>query len=363
VSTPPAVAPATVDLTTAFQMAVAADQAGQVAEAARLYHAILKAAPLPEAFRNLALMLDNRGAVAEAEKIYRAGLLALPDDNVLQLQLAFLLLRGGRLTEAWPLFEARLARPGAPPKPHLSFPEWTGGPVRTLLIWHEQGLGDQIQFARYARLLRARGVGVTLMCHPALMRLFEPLGVKLVAAEGNLAIPRHDAWVMSGSIPYRLGTALDSVPRGDYLAAMTTGRGGGIGLSTRGDQNHPNDANRSLPPAVAAELAALAPMTSLRPEDTGASDMLDTARIVAGLDLVISVDTAVAHLAGAMGKPCWLLLPHKADWRWLRERADSPWYPSMRLFRQPAPGDWASVIAAVQQALKAGQAKPGSPAS
>jgi len=106
-----------------------------------------------------------------------------------------------------------------------------------------------------------------------------------------------------------------------------------------------------LSPQAARELAALPGVRSLAPQDTGVADMADTAEIVAGLDLVLSVDTAVAHLAGAMGKEVWVMLPHKADWRWLRGRADTPWYPSMRLFRQPKRGDWASVFAEIAACL------------
>ena len=345
---PTSAPPQILDLQTAFSHALAASEAGRLAEAEVLYRAILKAQPVREVSRNLGLILDDQGRHAEAETVYRAALAADAEDPVIRLQLAFLLLRDGRLAEAWPLFEARLLRPGANPKPRLSFPEWRGQPVSSLLIWHEQGLGDQIQFARYARLL-SDGMRVSLMCHPALTRLFTPLGVTLIPTAGEVDLPRHDAWVLAGSIPLLLGTTLETIPSG--LFVPSTASGTGVGLATKGNPGHWNDANRSLPKAAAQALGALSGAVSLDPADTGARDMRDTADIIDGLDLVISVDTSVAHLAGAMGKPCWLLLPYKADWRWLRDRTDSPWHPSIRLFRQAAPGDWGGVIAEVGEAL------------
>ncbi len=201
---------------------------------------------------------------------------------------------------------------------------------------------------------------MTLLCAKPLARLFSgSLDVSVVAAEGAVAFPDPDFWVMACSLAARFGSSLEDIPAQPYLRSVTAGRtladgpGMRVGLVTRGNPSHANDANRSLPPAEAARLRALpATVVGLDPAETGALDFADTAAIVDQLDLVISVDTAVAHLAGAMGKPCWVLIPSvETDWRWLRERSDSPWYPSMRLYRQPRPGDWSLAIDRIEADL------------
>lgn len=317
-------------------------------------------ADIPAAFERAA-DLQRRGQLAEAEAVYREVLGVWPDLKIALDNLAILLLAQGRYAEGLPLYEGRFGRAGTrEAKPQLSFPEWDGGPVGSLLIWGEQGFGDRIQFARYAPALAARGIKMTMLVPPELSVLFMGLGIDLITASGEIEIPRHDAFVMSSSLPHRMGARIDTLPGEAYLRAPSfrlvrppsTAR---IGVVTGGDPRHHNDAHRSLPAEAAARLMALsADMISLNPKQTGARDFADTAAIIHGLDLVICVDTSVAHLAGAMGKPVWILLPdHDTDWRWLRGRDDSPWYPTARLFRQPAPGAWGPVIDEVSAALGA----------
>ena len=278
--------------------------------------------------------------------------------------LGFELLADGLYAEGWPLLEFRVGlNDDLIPRIAPSYPEWRGEPVagRSILVWVEQGYGDQIMLARFAAALADRGAGVTLACRPPLARLFESLrGVRTVLAVpvgGTTHAPRHDLWTRYFSIPGRLGTTLADLPAAPYLAAPA---GGGavagdarFGFVWRTSGTGALAAQKMLPPELAAELAALGGL-SLDPEDTGAADFADTAALIAQLPLVITADTAVAHLAGAMGKPVWVLLHHTADWRWLKRRADSPWYPTARLFRQPEPGDWTSVVRDVREALAAG---------
>ncbi|HEV2532818.1 hypothetical protein [Phenylobacterium sp.] len=334
--------------------AAEARDAGDLAEAMALYAEAAARWPTePEPHHHLAGIHRRRDRLDLAEAEYRKTLTLAPGADATARILGTLLLSQGRFAEGFALFEARHQLP-AMAKPALPFPEWRGEPLlgKRLLIWPEQGFGDQIQFARFAPVLQAQGAEVTLVCAPALHRLFDgALGVRTLAAAGAIDFPDPDYWVMAGSLAARLGVTPETIPAEPYLRALDPapplGEGFKIGLMTRGNPAHDNDVHRSLSPTDAQRLRALpARIVELDPAASGARDFADTAAIVGGLDLVISVDTAVAHLAGAMGRPTWVLLPAiETDWRWLRDRADSPWYPAMRLYRQQPGEGWGPAIA------------------
>jgi tetratricopeptide (TPR) repeat protein len=294
---------------------------------------------------------------ARAEPAFRRALELAPGRPEPAYQLAQVLLAMGRYAEGWPLYELRELRrrraafmAGAYP-----YPEWQGEPLvgKRLLVIGEQGFGDQIMMARF--LPRLEAGAVTYAGPPELDRLLSQLPIDYLRTDAAKTRPQADYWAFSMSLAGRLGVTLESVPAAPYLAGQARAATGRIGVAWKGAAYNANDPFRSMPRHQAAALLALPGAISLEPEATGAADFQDTADTIAGLDLVISVDTAVAHLAGAMGKPVWVLLgAHGLDWQWLTERADSPWYPSARLFRQPTAGDWASVVAAVGAELSRG---------
>jgi len=346
-----------------FKEANAAHLAGDWADAERRYRALTALKP-SWAYHNLGVVYLTTGRLTEAEAALRAALAADPAQAATKHSLGMLLLSLGRCAEGWPLYEARrevaalrINRPNPP------YPEWRGEDLagRRLLVVTEQGLGDQIQFARFLPQLVERGAQVTFACAPSLAPLFEGLGAALAPVADSFALPEADYWTLLMSLPLRLGLTMGEISGAAYLAASPVGDGG-VGVVARGAASHSNDRFRSLDPSSAAALLALG--RDLRPEATGAADFLDTARIVAGLDLVISVDTSIAHLAGAMGKPVWILLPAaETDWRWLRGRSDSPWYGSARLYRQVTPGDWRPVMRQVTADLDALGLPKGRPAA
>lgn len=342
-----AAAEARLGLVKVFDLAAKAAAEDRVEEAERLYRLLMKGGPTPEVYRNLAVLLDRHERYDEAEQLLREAHQRWPEDRPTAWFLGIALLARGAWEEGWPLYHQQETR-GSWAK-RLSYPEWEGGPVKSLLVLPDQGLGDQIQFARFIPVLVGHGVEVTLFCQPRLVRLFSGLGAKVLPAEGSASVPRHEAWTILSALPWRMGVTPETIPGAPYLPGKPGGSG--IGVAVRGNPVHTRDRWRSLPPDMAAELFALPGARSLHPEDTGAQDMEDTRRIVEDLERVVTVDTAVAHLAAAMGKPVWLLSPAAADWRWLRGRTDSPWYPTLRIFRQHRPGDWKSALDDVRRAL------------
>jgi hypothetical protein len=333
----------------AFDAALAAHRAGDFATAERGYRQIMH---VRNAAQNLGALYADHGQRDRAEIVFRWLLDHRPDYAPARHSLGMLLLAERRYEEGWPLHETG-RRVTYPPKiaPEADFPEWLGEPLagRRVVVCADEGSGDQIMFGRYLSDLRGRGADVAVACNPGTVsRLYEGIGIETVALTASQRrLPPADFWSLMGSLPAHLAPAAPPAP--GYLARPPAS-GGGIGVVARGSAIHLNDANRSLPSAATARLLQLG--RDLQPAATGARDFAETADIVAGLDLVITVDTAVAHLAGAMGKPLWVLLPRIAmDWRW-NDGVRSDWYPTARLFRQPAPGDWDSVLDEVEAALR-----------
>ena len=341
------------------------------------------------AWSNLGVLQACLKQEADAERSYLTAIALDADYAQAQFNFSYLLLRQGRYEEGWRCLEARNWY--APLEQYLSCPRWRGESLdgKSLFIGVEAGHGDMIQLCRYVAILKARGAReITLLCHPALKTLFLTLdGVDSVIAF-NEAVPTGgwDFWTPPFSVPFYCQTRLDSIPAHlPYLHAdpgqvacwsarlHADGAPGElrVGLCWKGGAAFENDDQRSLPALeILAPLGAVAGVrffslqvgedqaaqpVGLELVDLGPqlADFSDTAALIENLDLVISVDTAVAHLAGALGKRCWVLLPdYKTDWRWLTERSDSPWYPEvMRLFRQRAMGDWASVVSELARAL------------
>jgi tetratricopeptide (TPR) repeat protein len=299
------------------------------------------------------------------------------------------LLLKGKLKEAFPKYELRWILKcneydGTPPREF-----WQGDlPLegKTIFLCCEQGLGDTLHFVRYVPILQKRGAHIILRVQPPLKQLLSanfPDVQTVTPDEKNL--PPFDLYCLMLSLPYVCGTELNNIPAAvPYLksspekAAVWRDRLAGskrprIGLVCAGNLTHRNDHHRTIPLAAFKPLAAAARgslyllQKELRPADAallqaGAPEFIDlspelnnftdTAAIIANLDLVISVDTSVAHLVGALGKPVWVLVPFAPDWRWMLEREDSPWYPTMRLFRQSAPRDWSGVLTQVTRELR-----------
>ena len=345
--------------------------AGHLEAALEVTEVGLRADPAcPEAMVNRAIVLESLGQVAEAAAAARDAVAAAPANPVMRHHLGTTLLAAGALTaEAWDLYEARLKLPGVRALPPARL--WDGGPLdgRTLLIHAEQGLGDTLQFVRYVPLAAACGGRVVLAVQPTLVRLLQGTPGAAEVVPAGAALPAFDVFVPLLSLPRLFGTTLESVPPPlPYGVPRAPGQVGRlrVGLVWAGGSVFTDDQHRSMPATamdglagvpgvqfVSLQLDAAALPAGAEDGMAGVQDFADTAPRVAGLDLVIAVDTAVAHLAATMGVPVWLLSRHRGCWRWGHGQADSPWYPGLRLFRQSRPRDWDGVVQEVRVALLA----------
>ena len=404
-------------------LGVTLSQQEKLEEAIAEYHRSLELNPhYADAYNNLAVALDKIGDYDGAIAAYQTCIRLKPDYAEAHTNLGIALLLAGDFPNGWAEYEWRYQWQTSGHHKPVYQPRWNGHPFigRRLLLYCEQGFGDSIQFLRYLPLVQELGGEVILECPRLLIALFADFvaehsadgykPVRLVPRDQPL--PDYDIWAPLMSLPYILGTTLDTIPAPiPYLrapvrrglgnlqpSASDPVRGGAglgnlqpsdedtdkpaptvhgaiaksdkfkVGLGWGGNPNHGNDRQRSckfadLLPLLdiegidfyslqkgdrTQELEGVENITNLDPI---IQDFADTATLIEQLDLIITVDTSLVHLAGAMGKPTWLLLSFVPDWRWMLDRSDSPWYPTIRIFRQPTRGDWHSVITTVKTAL------------
>jgi Flp pilus assembly protein TadD len=332
-----------------------------------------------EAHNNLGNALQVLGQMTEAGICYEEALWLNPRFALAQLNRGHWRLLQGHFESGWSDYEQRWAAFGQSPR-HLEQPRWDGSPLegKTILVWAEQGLGDTLQFVRYLPLVKQKGGNVVLECQAALLNILTGIsGADHVVATDS-PLPPYDVQIPLLSVPGLFGTRTDTIPAGvPYIPLGRAARRNAgnriprtIGIVWQGSMNQKAD-RRSLPLAQFEPLAKLVGVQQVslqvRPgakqieevsfpiADWGSTfnpaSLIDLATALLKVDLVVTVDTAAAHLAGALGVPVWTLLSFGSDWRWLLHRADCPWYPTMRLFRQTKLGDWCEVIERVVLAV------------
>lgn len=367
-----------------FNRGISCMENSDYAEAETCFRRTLSLAPGSlETVLSLGCALDKLGRSEEALNCYESVLAVAPDNAKARYNRAIHLLRNGNLAAGFADYEARFAAIKNADGRVYDQPRWDGSPLngRSILVYCEQGLGDAIQFVRYIPCVTRMGGRVVLEVQQPLVSLLSTCsGAEIVVAKSGVP-PVAECHIPLLSLPHIFGTTLDTVPsQVPYLSpdpskvAIWRQMLAGdvqfkVGVVWRGSATNPMDREYSCPLADLAPLLAISGISyyslQVRPaageitQDTPLKDMTehlldfsDTAALLVNLDLVITVDTAVAHLAGALGRPVWLLLTQTPDWRWMLERDDSPWYPGMRLFRQTRTGDWPSVVREVALALR-----------
>lgn len=334
---------------------------------------------------NKALTLQHAGFLEEAIDVYKAALIFSPANEQLRSNFAQALLLGGYYKEGWQEFEARLSSPLLNEKQFkLPGDSWRSESLndKHILLWCEQGLGDTLQFIRFVPLVAAKAKHVTLICPKRLKRLLQSFKGNCRIIGDNEAMPEVDFKAPLMSLPHLL--ALEEIPdSGPYLSAepdlilrwgeiLGQRRKPRIGIAWQGNPNYEADHQRSIAlsyfePLILQQgfdfvslqrgfgqeqlIKFTENFIELKDDIDNDAAFIDTAAIMANLDLIITSDTAIPHLASALGLPVWLLLPKSPDWRWLQDKMDSPWYSKMRLFRQVRAGDWKNVIDQVMAAL------------
>lgn len=352
---------------------------GQVDRAREHFSRAVEIAPRDaNSWNNLGKCLKELNRLDESIAAYDRAVEIIPDYALARYGRAISLMAAGRLLEGFREYEWRWHSMTPRKFPQ---PAWPGevAPGKTLFVHAEQGFGDAIQMARFISLARERVGSVILECRPELKTLFEYSKCADIVIPHGASIPRFDYYIPMLSLPRALGITRKTIPRlTPYLRApayeglpLTPGGCLKVGLAWAGNPNHHQDAARSISlealspilqaPGVAfyslqqsapargqSCLKSMTPLIHWMPF----KDFLDTASLIAELDLIIAVDTAVAHLAGALARPVWMLVQHSPDWRWFLDRADTPWYPTMQLFRQTERDRWEPPIQRVADALR-----------
>ena len=339
-----------------------------------------------DAIVNRGTLLKDLGRLDDAAAAYEQALRVAPGHFEANWNIGLLALMRGDFETGWSHYEWRWkSKVQAGDYIQTSRPQWRGEAItgKTILLWWEQGYGDYIQFCRYVPLVAKAGARVILETPPRLKRLMAGLIGDITLMESGARQAEFDLHCPLMSFPLAFGTTLDTIPaESPYLLAApetveafdaSLGPRPRIGLVWSANINNIHALSRHLAPSFLEPLLDLPfafhvvqkefgpedkiwlakfPHLPVHAEEQG--DFLDAAALITAMDLIITVDTSVAHLAGALGKPVWMLLPHIPDWRWMMDRDDTPWYPTMRLFRQPERGDWAGAVAAVRAALRSG---------
>lgn len=361
---------------------------GRLAEAEQqLAKALEMSGGQPSVFNSYSILLREESRFAESLAALDKAIAGAPDYHEARVGRAGILLMHGHFQRGWEEYEAR--RPLAHPGLRLPGLEWDGSDPagRTIMLYCEQGLGDTIQFARYALLLAARGAKVLLAVQPHLARLMRSLPGDITVVPDGAPMPRFDFHLPLLSCPRLFATRPETIPAPvPYLSAepervalwreRLPQEGKRIGVVWQGNPQGAVDEGRSIPLRHFAPLAALpgvrlislqknhgldqlgalpagqAPLLLPEEFDGGPDAFVDSAAVMMSLDLVVTSDTSIAHLAGALGRPVWIGLKHVPEWRWGLAGEHCPWYPTARLFRQTSPGDWDGVFARMAEALK-----------